>query len=214
MNGDVVFADRADAGRQLAARLEYLRPSDPVVVGLPRGGVPVAYEVAQALHAPLDVIVVRKLGVPIDPEVAMGAIGEAGARVLNDDVLRHAGVSPEQLRSVEDREQAQLVAREVLFRGGRARVELSGRVVIIVDDGIATGATARVACQVARQRGAIRVVVAAPVAPAGVAPRLGADEVVCVLEPPQFWAVGAHFRDFAATTDAEVVALLAAGMVS
>jgi putative phosphoribosyl transferase len=170
--------------------------------------------VARALHAPLDVIVVRKLGVPIDPEVAMGAIGEDGVRVLNDDVLRQVGVSAAALSTVEERERAQLEARETLFRGGRERVPLQGRVVIIVDDGIATGATARVACQVARRLGARRVVVAAPVAPGGAALRLGADEVVCVLQPPQFWAVGAHYRDFRATTDAEVVALLAAGMVS
>ncbi|MDJ0339008.1 phosphoribosyltransferase family protein [Cryobacterium sp. PH31-O1] len=209
-----MFANRADAGRQLAARLEYLRPSDPVVVGLPRGGVPVAFEVARALHAPLDVIVVRKLGVPIAPEVAMGAIGEDGVRVLNDDVLRQVGVSAGELSAVEERERAQLEAGETLLRGGRSRVELTGRVVIIVDDGIATGATARVACLVARRLGAGRVVVAVPVAPAGAALRLGADELVCVLEPPQFWAVGAHYRDFRATTDAEVVALLAAGMVS
>ena len=209
-----MFANRAEAGRQLAARLEYLRPSDPVVIGLPRGGVPVAFEVARALHAPLDVIVVRKLGVPIAPEVAMGAIGEDGVRVLNDDVLRQVGVSAAALSTVEERERAQLQARETLFRGGRQRVELKGRVVIIVDDGIATGATARVACQVARRLGARRVIVAVPVAPAGAELRLGADELVCVLEPPQFWAVGAHYRDFSATTDAEVVALLAAGMVS
>ncbi|TFD23339.1 phosphoribosyltransferase [Cryobacterium sp. TMS1-13-1] len=209
-----MFANRADAGRQLAARLEYLRPCDPVVVGLPRGGVPVAFEVARALHAPLDVIVVRKLGVPMDSEVAMGAIGENGVRVLNDEVLRQVGVSAAALSTVEQRERAQLEARETLFRGGRKRVALQGRVVIIVDDGIATGATARVACQVARRLGARRVVVAAPVAPGGAALRLGADDIVCVLQPPQFWAVGAHYRDFRATTDAEVVALLAAGMVS
>ncbi|WP_241979802.1 phosphoribosyltransferase [Cryobacterium glaciale] len=209
-----MFADRADAGRQLAARLTYLRPSDPVVVGLPRGGVPVAYEVARALHAPLDVIVVRKLGLPVDSEVAMGAIGEGGKRVLNDDIVRHVGVSAGELRTVEDRERALLEARETLFRGGRPRCELYGRVVIIVDDGIATGATARVACEVARQLGALRVVVAVPVAPAGADLRLGADEIVSVVQPAEFWAVGAHYRDFRATTDAEVVALLAAETVS
>ncbi|TFC25132.1 phosphoribosyltransferase [Cryobacterium sp. TMT1-3] len=211
---DSVFADRADAGRQLAARLTSLRSSDPVVVGLPRGGVPVASEVARALHAPLDVIVVRKLGLPIAPEVAMGAIGEDGVRVLNDDIVRQVGVSAGKLRTVEYRERAELEAREALYRGGRRRLDLTGRVVIIVDDGIATGATARVACQVARQRGAARVVMAAPVMPPDADLRMGADEIVWVIQPPQFWAVGAHYRDFTPTTDTEVVALLAAGPVS
>ena len=210
----IVFADRADAGRQLAARLESLRGCDAVVVGLPRGGVPVAFEVARALGAPLDVIVVRKLGVPSEPEVAMGAIGEGGVQVLNDDVIAQLGVSERQRVVVEDRERVRLDARVALLRGGRARVDLAGRVVIIVDDGIATGATARVACQVARRFGATRVVIAVPVAPDIASLALGADEVICVFVPEWFTAVGAHYRDFAPTTDDQVVALLASGGLS
>lgn len=205
----VMFADRVDAGRQLAARLEHLRGPDVVVLGLPRGGVPVAFEVAQALDAPLDVIIVRKLGVPFQPELAMGAIGEGGARVLDPTVLRHAGISTEDLETVERRERAQLEDRIARMRRGRPPVDLTGRTAVIVDDGIATGSTARVACLVARHLGAARVVVAVPVAPAETAAGLpGADDVVCVSAPATFMAVGYHYRDFSPTSDEEVIALL------
>ena len=160
------FVDRRDAGRRLAERLMSLRGEDAVVLGLPRGGVPVAFEVARALGAPLDVILVRKLGVPFQPELAMGAIGEGGARVVNDEVLRRAGVTPSELAEVEHREQAELDRRARRYRGGRPPVGLTGRTAVVVDDGIATGSTARAACLVARAQGAARVVLAVPVAPA------------------------------------------------
>jgi putative phosphoribosyl transferase len=207
----VEFVDRIDAGRQLAARLEHLRGQDVVVLGLPRGGLPVALEVAQALQAPLDVIVVRKLGVPAEPELAMGAIGEGGVRVLHDEVLAQANISDEQLGAVETRERALLEARVALLRKGREPVSLTDRIAVIVDDGIATGSTARVACEVARRLGAATVVLAVPVAPAHCLANLpGADEVVCVATPRWFQSVGGHYRDFSPTSDDDVIALLEA----
>jgi putative phosphoribosyl transferase len=205
----VVFADRIDAGRQLAEQLEYLRGQDVVVLGLPRGGVPVAAEVAAALGAPLDVIVVRKLGVPIQPELAMGAIGEGGVRVLNNEVLSMTRVTEEEFRAVEERERVQLDARVSRFRKGRERIDLTGRIAVIVDDGIATGSTARVACEVARRLGAAKVILGVPVAPAETIRNLpGADEVVCVYVPRQLIAVGNHYDDFSPTSDEEVTELL------
>ena len=204
-----IFKDRVDAGRQLGRRLAGLRGEDLVVLGLPRGGVPVAFEVAAALDAPLDVIVVRKLGLPYQPELAMGAIGEGGVRVLEDRVLAHARVSQSELQAVEDHERAVLENRVARFRKGRLRQDLTGRIAVIVDDGIATGSTARVACQIARKLGAARVVLAVPVAPADT---LGAltepDELVCLATPHHFSAVGYHYRDFSPTDDDEVVQLL------
>jgi putative phosphoribosyl transferase len=205
------YRDRVDAGRQLAARLTPWRAPDVVVLGLPRGGVPVAAEVATALGAPLDVIVVRMLGIPYQPEVAMGAIGEGGVRVLDAELIARAGVSPRELDAVEQRERATLDERVARLRSGRERLDLTGRTAIIVDDGIATGATASAACRVARTLGAARVIVAAPVGAPDAADRIdGADDVVCLLQPPGFHAVGAHYRDFAPTSDDEVAALLAA----
>lgn len=204
-----VFTDRVEAGRCLAEQLEYLRGQDIVVLGLPRGGVPVAFQVAEVLDAPLDVIVVRKLGVPFQPELAMGAIGEGGVRVLNSHVLAITGVTDEELRAVERRERAELDTRVARFRSGRPRLTLKDRIAVIVDDGIATGSTARVACQVARRLGALRVILAVPVAPADTVHEISeADEVVCVSTPRIFEAVGLHYRDFTATTDREVSALL------
>jgi len=207
------FTDRRDAGRRLAQSLAGRDLDRPVVLGLPRGGVPVAAEVAQALGVPLDVLVVRKLGLPRQPEVAMGAIGEHGARVLNDDVLQFGAVSASELAEVERRERAELEARVSRFRGGSSAAELTGRTAVIVDDGVATGATARVACLVARELGAASVIVATPVgAPDSVA-ELAAmpevDDVVCLSTPSGFMAVGAHYLDFAQTTDAEVQEILA-----
>ncbi|GAA2166023.1 putative phosphoribosyl transferase [Humibacillus xanthopallidus] len=205
----VVFEDRVDAGTRLARELETLRGQDVVVLGLPRGGVPVASVVAEALDAPLDVIVVRKLGVPFQPELAMGAIGEGGVRVLDRNLVMRARVTDEEIEDVERRERAVLDARVDRLRRGRPRVDLHGRVAVVVDDGIATGATARVACQVARRLGAARVVLAVPVAPAHTAAHLPeADDVVCVSAPEHFRAVGAHYVDFSPTSDDEVVALL------
>ncbi len=204
-----IFEDRVDAGRQLGRRLAELRGQDIVVLGLPRGGVPVAFEVAAALDAPLDVIVVRKLGLPYQPELAMGAIGEGGAKVLDEQVLAHSRVGGDELQVVEEHERAALENRLVLFRKGRTRQDLTGRIAVIVDDGIATGSTARVACRVARKQGAARVILAVPVAPAETLANLTEpDEVVCLATPRQFTAVGYHYRDFSPTDDDEVLRLL------
>ncbi|WP_374969206.1 phosphoribosyltransferase family protein [Terrabacter sp. BE26] len=205
----VVFEDRRDAGNRLVDELGHLRGEDVVVLGLPRGGVPVAAVVAEALDAPLDVIVVRKLGVPFQPELAMGAIGEGGVSVVDARTVRRARVTDEELDAVEAREREVLDARVEHLRRGRPRIDLRGRVAVVVDDGIATGATARVACLVARRLGAARVVLAVPVAPPDTLARLPeADEVVCVSAPSHFRAVGAHYDDFSPTSDDDVVALL------
>ena len=205
----VAFHDRPDAGRRLGKRLAGLRGRDVVVLGLPRGGVPVAFEVAKALEAPLDVIVVRKLGVPFQPEVAMGAIGEGGVRVLDPRTISMARVSQEDLQQVERQERALLESRVARFRQGRPRINLAGRTVIIVDDGIATGSTARAACQVARHLGAAKVILAVPVAPARAIVELKEpDDVVCLLSPQDFQAVGYYYHDFSPTEDGEVVQLL------
>ncbi|MGD9958897.1 phosphoribosyltransferase [Nocardioides sp.] len=206
------FRDRVDAGHQVARLLVHLRGQDCVVLGLPRGGVPVASEVAEALHAPLDVLVVRKLGVPFHEELAMGAIGEAGFLVASQDVVEQVGVTAQQWQAVESRERAELERRVARYRQGREPVDLRGRVAVIVDDGIATGSTARVACDVARHFGASRVVLAAPVAPAETLRTLGcADEVVVVETPDRFGSVGQYYDDFSATEDHEVIRLLASG---
>jgi putative phosphoribosyl transferase len=207
----VIFTDRADAGRQLAAKLMRFRGGFAVVLGLPRGGVVVAAQVAAALGAPLDVIVVRKLGVPRQPELGMGAIGEDGARVLNTDVIRLAAISDAELAAVQASEEAEVTRRAQLYRGGRARLPLDGRVALIVDDGVATGSTARAACRIARAHGAAKVVLAVPVAPADWEARLSgdADELICVATPEPFFAIGQFYDDFAQTTDAEVAACLA-----
>jgi putative phosphoribosyl transferase len=205
-----VFADRADAGRQLAAKLGHLRGEPVVVLGLPRGGVLVALEVARALGAPLDVIVVRKLGIPFQPELGMGAIGEDGILVINREVVRAAGVTAADLAAVEARERTEVARRAGRYRGGRRRVPLGGRVAVIVDDGIATGSTAQAACQVARALGAARVVLAVPVASPGWQDRIGrdADEMISLATPEPFYAVGEFYADFAQTSDGEVIACL------
>ena len=206
----MIFEDRLDAGRRLADRLNHLRGADLIILGLPRGGVPVAAEIAAALDAPLDVSVVRKLGVPFQPELGMGAIGEDGVRIINEEVMHVAGVSDEDLAAVEERERAELDRRARRYRGGQQRAELTGRTVIVVDDGIATGATARAACRIARGRGAARVVLAVPVAPPGWTSRMGrvADELICVAAPEDFFAIGQFYRNFGQTTDEEVMACL------
>ncbi|MFJ8471399.1 phosphoribosyltransferase family protein [Kitasatospora sp. NPDC094011] len=205
------FTDRTDAGRRLAARLGHLGGPDTVVVALPRGGVPVAAEVAAALGAPLDICVIRKLGVPYQPELGMGAIGEDGVRVLNEQVIRLAGVGEEQMARVERRERTELERRAGRYRGDRPAADLRGRTVVVVDDGIATGSTAKAACRIVRARGAARVVLAVPVAPPDWTDRLSevADELVCVDTPSPFFAIGEFYDDFAQTGDAEVLRLLA-----
>jgi predicted phosphoribosyltransferase/pimeloyl-ACP methyl ester carboxylesterase len=207
----VLFTDREDAGRRLAEALRHLADEHPVVLGLPRGGVPVAFQVARKLSAPLDVIVVRKLGVPYQRELAFGAIGEGGVRVISDDIVHRGRVGEKDIASVEHAEEAELVRQARRFRADRPRTPLDGRTVILVDDGIATGATAAAACQVVRAQGAGRVVLAVPVAPPDAVTQLGAvaDDVVCLSMPPSFTAVGEWYQDFSQTADEEVVSLLA-----
>ncbi|AOT61696.1 Putative phosphoribosyl transferase [Streptomyces rubrolavendulae] len=205
------FTDRAAAGRELAEALRGLRRDHPVVLGLPRGGVPVAAEVASVLGAPLDVLVVRKLGVPSRPELGFGAIGEGGVRIVNDAVVRAAGVGAEARARVEEAEREVLLERALRYRRDRPGVPLRGRTALLVDDGIATGSTALAACRVARAQGAARVVVAVPVAPpeALALLRREADEVVCLSSPEWFGSVGQWYDDFAQTSDEEVTRLLA-----
>ncbi|MGD3107024.1 phosphoribosyltransferase family protein [Streptomyces sp. YGL11-2] len=207
----MLFTDRADAGRRLAEAVRHLESEDPVVLGLPRGGVPVAYQVAQALDAPLDVIVVRKLGVPYQRELGFGAIGEGGVRVISDDIIRRGRINQSDVASVEREEAAELARQAARFRAGRPRLTLEGRTAIVIDDGIATGATAAAACEVVRAQGAARVVLAVPVAPPDAAERLRskADEIVCLSTPYAFSAVGEWYEDFSQTSDDEVVSLLA-----
>jgi putative phosphoribosyl transferase len=204
------FLDRSDAGRRLANRTLHLRGEDVVVLALPRGGVPVAAEVARALGAPLDVIVVRKLGVPVQPELGMGAIGEGDVRIINPEVVAITHVTDAEIAAVERRERAELDRRAQRFRGDRPRTPLAGRTAVIIDDGIATGSTARAACQVARAQGAARVVLAVPVAPPSACAALAADadEVICLETPGHFLAIGEWYQDFSQTSDREVVSLL------
>ncbi|MCC3769552.1 phosphoribosyltransferase [Streptomyces sp. UNOC14_S4] len=204
------FRDRVDAGRRLADRLEHLRAEPVVVLGLPRGGVPVAYEVARALDAPLDVLLVRKLGVPYHSELGFGAIGEGGVRVVHDDIVRMSRVDEDDLVEVQRREEAELARQAERFRGGRPRVPLTGHTAVVVDDGVATGATALAACRVARAQDAARVVLAVPVAPPDAAQELRpqVDELVCLSMPTLFFAVGEWYEDFSQTSDEEVIELL------
>ena len=206
------FHDRPDAGRHLAAALHRcdFRGLDVVVSALPRGGVPVAYEVAERLGAPLDVLVVRKLGVPAQPELAMGAIGEGGVRVANAEVLSSAGLGSRDLDDAEGRERPELERRARVYRQVRPRLDVAGRCAVVVDDGIATGSSMRAACRVLRALGTDRIVVGVPVASRRAVTdlRRECDELVCLHVPDPFFAVGEWYRDFAQTTDAEVVDLL------
>jgi putative phosphoribosyl transferase len=204
------YLDRIDAGWRLGERLQDLRGADVVVLGLPRGGVPVAAGVAHALGAPLDVIIVRKLGVPRQPEFAMGALGEGGVRIINDEVVAMARVSPRELAAIEERERAELERRARRFRAGRQRVPIAERMVIVVDDGIATGASARAACRVARAQGAEIVILAVPVGHTDAITSLrdDADEVICLTQPRSLMAIGEWYEDFSQTSDEEVMNLL------
>lgn len=205
------FADRREAGRVLATRLsEYGGRADVIVLALPRGGVPVAFEVAQTLGAPLDVFVVRKLGLPGQEEFAMGALASGGVRILDEETIRLAGVSAEELRWVTEFEQAELERRERRYRGDRPFPDLTGRTVILVDDGLATGATMRAAVTALRQEDPARVVVAVPVAALETcdAFREIADDIICAMTPERFRAVGLWYSDFSQTTDEEVHELL------
>lgn len=201
------FRDRRDAGAALAAVLHGRDLPDAVVLGLPRGGVPVAAVVAHALGAPLDVVVVRKLGVPWQPELAMGAVGEGGVVVRQEGVLTSAGVDQEAFDEVLERERREVEQRVARLRPDRPRAPVAGRTAVVVDDGLATGATASAACAVLHAAGARRVVLAVPVAPAGVTVDQ-ADELVVVRSPEPFGAVGRWYADFAPTSEQEVVDLL------
>ena len=206
------FQDRSVAGRMLASRLQaYAGRKDVLVLALPRGGVPVGFEVAQALGVELDVLIVRKLGMPGHPEFAVGAIASGGTQYLNEDILHRSGVTQRALQAVLEQESEELIRRERLYRGTRPPVSLKRRTVIVVDDGMATGASMRAAVMTLRSGGPARVVVAVPVAPTDAAERLGdaADEFVCVLSPRDFLAVGQFYEDFGQTDDDEVRGLLA-----
>lgn len=204
-----MFNDRADAGRQLAPLLSHLS-TETIVLALPRGGVPVGAEVAKELSAHLDVIVVRKLGVPGHPELAMGAIGEGGIKFIDQPLVDRLGISDDQISLVEKHERDELALRVLEFRAGRPALELQHRTVALIDDGIATGSTARVACQIARAAGARRVVLAVPVAPPGWDEQLAdvADELIAVGTPRRFRSIGSFYRDFSQTSSEEVVRLL------
>jgi putative phosphoribosyl transferase len=205
------FRDRAAAGRLLAEKLAaYGGRADVLVLALPRGGVPVAFEVAQALDAPLDVFVVRKLGVPGHEELAMGAIASGGAWVLNDDVVQALNIPGHLIKDVAERELGELHRRERIYRGGRPAIDVHRKVVILVDDGLATGSTMRAAVKALRRLGPDRIVVAVPTAAPSTCAELGleADECICCITPDPFYAVGVWYEDFSQTTDEEVRELL------
>ena len=205
------FRDRTEAGQLLASRLAaYAHRADVLVLALPRGGVPVAFEVARALPAPLDVMIVRKLGVPGHSELALGAIASGGTRVLNEEVVRSLGIPESIISQVTVREQYELERRERLYRGGRPAYVVRGRTTILIDDGMATGATMRAAVIAVRQQQPARVVIAIPVAAPATCEELAAlvDELVCISQPEAFLAVGLWYDHFTQTTDEEVRDLL------
>jgi len=204
------FADRAAAGRALAERLLEIELDAPVVVALPRGGVPVAYEVAQVLGAPLDIALVRKLGAPGRPELGVGALGEDGTVIVDRDTIATLGVRRTQIETIVARESAELERRRKLYRGDRPAVNVRGRETILVDDGIATGVTTIAAAQMLWERGATRVITAVPVCPATAIGHLRDQlgELICLSTPPRFGGVGAWYDDFTQTSDEEVVDLL------
>jgi putative phosphoribosyl transferase len=211
-SGERIFADRREAGRELAKQIPAVTQAEHVVVlALPRGGVPVAYEIARALGATLDVFLVRKLGTPGHPELAMGAIASGGITVLNDDVVQALGIRPEQIEAVARKEQAELERRDSAYRKGRPLPSLADRTVILVDDGLATGSTMRAAVEAVKQQKPARVIVAVPVGAPETCRTLRetADAVICARTPTPFSAVGQWYRDFTQTTDDEVNALLA-----
>ena len=208
----MLFQDRADAGAKLARKLlAYAGRPDVIVLALPRGGVPVAFPVAETLHAPLDVFIVRKLGVPGHEEMAMGALASGGVRVLLPEVLRQLNIQPEQLEQVTEAEQRELRRREQLYRGDLPRPDLRGKTVILVDDGLATGASMHAAVRALRQQAPAQLVVAVPVASTETcdAFREEVDDIVCAATPDPFYAVGLWYEDFSQTSDDEVRDLLA-----
>lgn len=210
----MIFRDRTTAGRALAQRLSYLKNKEVVVLGLPRGGIPVAFEVAREIQAPLDVIVVRKLGVPFQPELAMGAVGEGGVVIRNNEVIAMANISTDQFTQAQTQESKEVANRATRFREGRSSISLKGRLALIVDDGVATGSTAQAACEVARALGAEKVILAVPVGSNEALSVLStkADEVICLETPENFFAVGEWYEDFSPVSDEEVIRLLKIGL--
>ena len=207
----MTFKNRTEAGRQLAERLtRYADQKNVLVLALPRGGVPVAFEVAKELRAPLDVFVVRKLGVPGQEELAMGAIASGGVRVLNEDIIRHLGIFEDVIARVAVNEQRELERREFVYRGGRAAPGIAGKTIILVDDGLATGATMRAAVDAVKAQGPARVVVAVPTGAPDTVARLKklVNEIVCLITPMPFGGVGAWYDDFSQTSDREVQQLI------
>jgi predicted phosphoribosyltransferase len=207
----MIYRNRSDAGKSLATRLaKYADRDDVLVLALPRGGVPVAYEVAKALHAPLDIFLVRKLGVPGHEELAMGAISTGGVRVLNQDVVDYLGIPASVIDAVAADELRELERRERAYRGDRPEPDVRGKTVILVDDGLATGSTMRAAAAALRQRKPARIVVAVPVSAPQTCDeyRMGVDEIICAKTPEPFYGVGLWYEDFSQTTDEEVHDLL------
>lgn len=207
----MIFADRVDAGRQLARQLSSLAgEKDLVVLGIPRGGVPVAWEVAQVLHAPLDIFLSRKLGVPGQEELAFGAVAAGDGRFLDQAVIRAAGITQQQIEQITAATRKKLDERASIYRGGRPALDVAGKTVILVDDGIATGASIYAAIYALRQMHPSRIIVAAPIAPHSTCAwlRREADDVVVVTEPEQFYAVGQFYDDFQQTSDDEVIGIL------
>jgi len=210
----MIFLNRTEAGKKLAARLTaYADRSDVMVLGLPRGGVPVAFEVARALHAPLDVFLSRKLGVPMQEELAFGALTSGGVRVLDRDIITEVGISEAEIEEVTERVKKELERRELVYRAGRPPLDVEGQAVILVDDGIATGSSIRAGVSALKQMKPARIVIAVPVAPASTCKRLRAevDEVVCLHMPELFYAIGQFYEDFSQLTDEEVIELLRRG---
>jgi putative phosphoribosyl transferase len=206
------FKDRSDAGRQLAAALASYKDQQPVILALPRGGVPVAAEVAAALKAPLDLILVRKIGVPFQPELAMGAVVDGGAPIIvrNEDVIRLAGIEEAEFKVICDNELAEIERRRQRYLGSRERVDVAGRTAIVIDDGVATGATTRAALRATRMRNPKKLILAVPVAPTESLAELrsDADEVICLEDYEFFGAIGAYYADFNQVADEEVIELL------
>lgn len=209
----ILFADRRAAGRELARQLsEYAGRQDLLVLGLPRGGVPIAYEIAAALRAPLDVLVVRKLGTPGQEELAVGAIGSGGVLVLNDDIVAGIGLEPEEIEAIAARESIELERREHLYRGARPPLNVRGRTIIVADDGLATGATMSAAIQVLRRQAVSAIIVSVPIGAPETCVEIAkqSDALLCAYVPRRLLAIGNWYEDFAATSDEEVRELLAA----
>lgn len=207
----MIFRDRTDAGKHLATKLlSYKDRPDALVLALPRGGVPVAFEVAQALHLPLDIFLVRKLGVPGHQELAMGAISTGGVRVLNEDIVDYLDIPEQIIDAIADEELKELKRRELAYRGNRPEPDVKGKTVILIDDGLATGSTIRAAAQALRQQQPARIIVAVPVSAPDTCDeyRIGVDEIICAVTPEPFLGVGRWYLDFSQTTDEEVRDLL------